>query len=104
MFGRKKKPAARLNLTVWNERGEILYDGGLTQLRLQDETVKRLSILFFNDPEPCEIHRSAVLSRVFAELEAALKSGEVVEINSPGVSDDYFSAYPDARRVRLTAE
>ena len=104
MFGRKKKPAVQLKLTVWDERGEALYDGRLTGLQLRDETVKQLSLHFFNDPEPCEIHRSAVLSRVFAELEALLEGGAVAEIGSPGVPDDYFSAYPNARRVRLIVE
>lgn len=103
MFGRKKKPAAQASLTVWSESGEVLYDGRLTGLVLRDETIKRLSLHFFNDPEPCKIHRSAVLSRVFAELEAALEGGAVAGIGSPGVPEEYFAAYPNAHKVRLTA-
>ena len=102
MFGRKKKAAPQPGLIVWNERGETLYDGRLTDFSMREETIKSLSLQFFNDPEPCEIHRSAVLSRVFMELEEALRSGETVDIDDLEAMRAYFSAYPDARRVRLT--
>ena len=102
MFGKKKKPAHQPNITVWDDGDNALYDGPLTGLRLTDDTVVRLSIHFFNDPEPCEIHRSAVLSRVFTELEEALKSGDAVDIDASGIPAAYFAAYPNARRVRLT--
>ena len=101
MFGKKKKAAAQPQITVWGADGETLYDGRLTGFCLEDATVKALSLRFFNDPEPCQIHRSAVLSRVFAELEAALDEGGDVDIDDTRIPRDYFSAYPNARRVRL---
>ena len=104
MFGFKKKTTARPFLTVLGDGNEPLYDGPLTALRLTDETVVTLSIHFFNDPEPCEIHRGAVRSRVYTELEEALPAGATVDVAAAGVPADYFAAYPDARRVRLAIE
>ena len=104
MFGKKKKAVPRPTITIWDDGGNALYDGPLTGLRLTDETTVRLSIHFFNDPEPCEIHRSAVLSRVFTELEEALPANAAVGIDGSGVPADYFAAYPNARRVRLAIE
>ena len=104
MFGKKKKPAPRPTITLWDDGDDPLYDGPLTGLRLTDETVVRLSVHFFNDPEPCEIHRGAVRSRVYTELEEALPAGATVDVAAAGVPADYFAAYPNARRVRLAIE
>ena len=103
MFARKKRPVAQPRLKIWSGSGEMLFDGRLTGLELPDAIIKALSLRFFNDPEPCEIHRSAVMSRVFAELEGALKDCAVAEIEGLDIPSDYFSAYPDARRVQLIA-
>ena len=104
MFGKKKRAAPRPTITIWDDGDNALYDGPLTGLRLTDDTVVRLSIHFFNDPEPCEIHRSAVLSRVFTELEEALPSGATVDVAASDIPADYFAVYPNARRVRLAVE
>lgn len=40
----------------------------VTSLPLRDASVLRLSVAFFNDPEPCMIHRSAVMNRMYMEL------------------------------------
>ncbi len=106
MFGHKsKKPAPQPRLSVWNAEGEALYDGLLTSLRLTEDMVKALSVQFFDDPEPCEIHRAAVLSRVFMELRETLVPGEAVELSGLDAgSRSYFSAYPGAARVALRIE
>ena len=53
----------------------ILYDQSgacgtyaLIDYPLPEDTVIELSILFYDDPEPCHIHRAAVLTRAMAEL------------------------------------
>lgn len=38
-----------------------------------DELIVRKSVEYFSDPEPCMIHRSAVASRLLAELQTALR-------------------------------
>ena len=69
MFGRKKR---RWILKIWDECGALIFSDELSALDVPEGIVLTLSREFFNDPHPCEIHRSAVLSRVFAELEEAL--------------------------------
>jgi hypothetical protein len=48
--------------------GAVLGRYPLNALPLREDTVLRLSIEFFGDPEPCMIHRSAVMSRMYMEL------------------------------------
>ncbi len=45
----------------------------LTALPLKEEIIIKKSIEFYNDPEPCMIHRSAVMKRLYAELEEYFK-------------------------------
>lgn len=66
---RTKRRPARLQLR--NAQGEAVFDDRIDRLSVEESRVIELSILYFNDPEPCFIHRGAVLSRVFGELEAA---------------------------------
>lgn len=40
----------------------------LTSVPLKEDAVLRLSEEFFGDPEPCMIHRSAVMNRMYMEL------------------------------------
>ncbi len=49
-----------------NER--ILLEKKLTALPLKEDAIIQKSIEFFNDPEPCMIHRSAVMKRIFMEF------------------------------------
>ena len=102
MFGHKKKVRLKMNITLSDENGAVLYSGPLTQLAIPDELVVALSKEFFNDPTPCEIHRNAVLARAFLSIEEALSAQEAVEIASldPGVRS-LFSAYSSARRALL---
>ncbi len=40
----------------------------LTSLPLREDVVIQKSIEFFDDPEPCMIHRSAVMKRLYMEI------------------------------------
>ncbi len=79
MFGRKRR---RRLLKVWDEKGEALFCDEICALEVPEAVVLALSEAFFNDPHPCEIHRSAVLSRVFAEFEEALPLNERTDVSS----------------------
>lgn len=70
VFGRKKKI---LQLTLLGD-DEILYQGPLEEVPLEEEEVIAGSVRFFNDPDPCYIHRGAVRVRFTAEIEEALKA------------------------------
>lgn len=57
-------------LRIFNPSGEELFFGTVTSLPLSDELIIKKSMEFFNDEAPCFIHRSAVLKRLYLELEA----------------------------------
>lgn len=69
MFGRKKK-SRRQGVML------ILLDSSLREISacpireyvLPEKVVLALSVEYFNDPNPCEIHRGAVHNRVMMEL------------------------------------
>ena len=48
--------------------GEVTMQKKLTTLPIREDVLIRKSIEFFNDPEPCMIHRSAVMKRIYYEL------------------------------------
>ena len=58
----------------------VIYDGFWDNLPLTEEITIEKSIEFFNDPEPCAIHRSAVQIRLLAELEALISSPDFKEL------------------------
>lgn len=51
-----------------NKEGEVLFERKLTAIPLKEEAIIRRSIEYFSDPEPCMIHRSAVMRRIFMEF------------------------------------
>ena len=69
------------NVYFIGEHGEILIEKKLTALHLKDEVIIEKSIEFFNDPEPCMIHRSAVMKRIYMEINEffllAMKDGKL---------------------------
>lgn len=46
----------------------IVLEKNLKHLPLREESIIAKSIEFFNNPEPCMIHRSAVINRICMEL------------------------------------
>lgn len=71
-------------LTAWKEKKKkkyieiyqeelLLYHGKWDDLPLAEAAIIEKSIFFFNDPEPCYIHRDAVRVRLLAELERDLE-------------------------------
>jgi len=85
----------------------ILLERKLISLPLNDAAVINKSIEFFNDPEPCMIHRSAVMKRLFAELESYFEDmiqKDIVEIDVsslPSCLKDYLSFPEGATKVIL---
>lgn len=57
-----------IKLCFIDNLGEIIEEKNLTALSLRDESIIEKAIEFFDDPEPCMIHRSAVINRIFAEV------------------------------------
>ncbi len=90
----KPRPAA---ITLWDSEGRACYDGELAGLVLPEAVVLSLSVKFFDDPEPCYIHRGAVLTRALAELAHALPAGVRVPVGDlPDALGEYLSGYAAA--------
>lgn len=56
-----------------------IYEGLLKDIPIKDSVIIEKSIRFFNDPEPCDIHRTAVRLRITEELFIKLKETEQSE-------------------------
>jgi hypothetical protein len=63
----RKKKATKTIKIVSNDI--VVYDGDLYELPIKKQKVIAGSVEFFNDPEPCMIHRSAVISRYYMMIE-----------------------------------
>lgn len=70
MFFKSKKPLPHLRLYAGSQ---LIYDNLLKDIPLKEEVILQKSMEFFDDPEPCQIHRSAVRVRLVAELEKELQ-------------------------------
>ena len=69
MFGRKKKSRRRGVMLILLDRSQREISAcPIHEYVLPEEIVLALSVEYFNDPEPCEIHRGAVHNRVMMEL------------------------------------
>jgi hypothetical protein len=64
---------------------------------ISESTIIAKSIDFFNDPEPCFIHRSAVMMRIYLEIEEYIKEtgNESICLEEiPKGMQDYFRGVP----------
>ena len=69
----KHKKCDHDEIRICNGTGDCLYIGDFTSVPYDDRLIKEKSLLFFNDPEPCFIHRSSIISRLCLELEDRLR-------------------------------
>lgn len=51
---------------------QLLYEGFLREIPIKESIIIEKSIYFFDDPEPCFIHRNAVIVRLVSELHSEL--------------------------------
>lgn len=66
MFFSHKKTMPVLQLYSGNQ---LIYHGYLKDVPLKESIILAKSVEFFDDPEPCHIHRSAVRTRLTAEIQ-----------------------------------
>jgi hypothetical protein len=90
------------DVEILDGEGAPIFDGPLPGLRFPEKLIIGKSIEFFRDPEPCFIHRSAVVSRLVAEIDLLLRkqpelSIEALEESCPA----YLGEYAGARRLRV---
>ncbi len=60
--------------------GVKVFHGAVKDLPLQEEVVIKKSIEFYDDPEPCFIHRGAVMTRLYEELSQFFETAKGGEI------------------------
>jgi len=69
--------------------GRTAYVGEINGLPVGEAVLISKSIEFFNDPEPCFIHRSAVRARLYAEFEQWLDGKRLLSVaHSQGPGDN----------------
>lgn len=56
-------------ICIKDRENNIVYRGKITSIRLPEEIIVAKSIEFFNDKFPCFLHRTAVMKRLYFELE-----------------------------------
>lgn len=81
MFFRNKSPQHPSIQIFYNNA--CIYQGFLKDIPIKESVIIEKSIHFFNDPEPCNIHRTAVRLRITEELSIKLleaKQNECCEL------------------------
>lgn len=68
MFKKKNKKKKRHNVTIYDNKHNIIHQGDITLLPIRDDCIIKLSIEYYNDPEPCMIHRSSILSSIYCKF------------------------------------
>lgn len=76
-----------LKLKIYDAQRKLVFKGKTTKLKIPDDLIIEKSMEWFRDPEPCFIHRSAVMKRLFVELEDELETNGDQNINKEELSD-----------------
>ena len=97
IFGKKPQPDwSRACIILQGAQGEPLLRTTLTGLPLTETSILSGSVEWFADPEPCMIHRSAVMKRLFAEWADYIEA-----MRACGDSRRHWSDVPDRLRTML---
>ena len=101
MFGRKKNARRKVSMLILlDAAGSEISACPVSEYELPEEVVLALSTEYFNDPEPCEIHRGAVHRRAMMELMDKCPAGKTVSLRElPEPMRVYFPARTDSVRI-----
>ena len=103
LFGKKKtKPKKKFSIIA---AGVEVFRAPLIEIPLKENTIIEKSIQFFDDPEPCYIHRGAVVTRLADELaQAAEQAGGILE--GAALREEYkaWLAFEGIESIRLIEE
>lgn len=69
--GSKRTEKKEYCWSFYNREGEVFLKTETFCLPLKEKIIIQKSREFFDDPDPCYIHRSAVMNRLYFELEKA---------------------------------
>ena len=96
MFRKRVKPSKNVSqITLYGADEAVLASCPAAEFALPEETVLALSVEYFNDPEPCAVHRRAMM-----ELMEHCPAGETVRLSElPERQRGYFA--PNVAAVRI---
>lgn len=89
-------------IKVYNQSGDIVFNNKIMNLQLPEHLVIEKSIKWFNDPDPCFIHKSAVMKRLFIELEDHINEGNNSKVQIEELPDTLqmmFEKYEGSTRL-----
>jgi len=69
----KKRGNTYGHIAITGQEGCVLYEGSLLEAPIDDEYIISKCIEYFDDSNPCFIHRSAAANRIAFEMEEQLK-------------------------------
>ena len=78
------------NITFIDTKNTVIKSCSIKSLPITEESIIRKSIEFFHDPEPCFIHRGAVISRMLLEMDEYLYS-----ISKQGLNEIDWLTFPE---------
>ncbi len=91
------KKSKKIYIKIY-DNDKILYQGPWNDIPLDEEVIIQNSIKFYDDPNPCHIHRTAVRVRLIAELEKALQ-GNLTDISTEWIEKLSHSTGYDITKV-----
>lgn len=97
MFFKKKNHVPKLELY---SLGQQIYNGYLKDIPIREAVILEKSMEFFDDPEPCHIHRGAVRVRLTAEIQLEIENQKDPEY--PGPLLKRYANFDDIDRCILT--
>lgn len=82
-FSRKRGEELGAHIVLTDSNGVTLFNGDIYTLPIPEDVIIQKSMEFFNDPEPCYIHKGAVCVRLWREIEMEVLQyqGRPVPIN-----------------------
>lgn len=101
MFGKKKRKA-ECRVVARDASGAVLMDVAEGEFALPEDVTIRLSVEFFNDPQPCEIHRAAVRWRALQQLKDGCPANADMALES--LEESLRRLFPKGTRTVRIAE
>jgi hypothetical protein len=98
---KKGMNAGFAEISILDGKGVSLFEGSLSDISFSEKLIVSKSIQFFHDPDPCFIHRSAVVVRLISELDLLLRASPEISIEQlEETSLGYLGEYGGAKYIR----
>ena len=101
MFGKKRRKT-ECQIIARDASGATLLAQSASEFQLPEDVTLDLSIEFFNDPQPCEIHRAAVRWRAIQQLQESCQKN--VDIPLSSLDEGLRRFFPSEARFIQIAE